>query len=269
MNRHFRQPKPKLFRGFGIRVPIVDLQALRTLVRDALDQAFAGNVSAAATWVRLELEKLGIEGGLSQPTLQRVVSGKLPRSTVKESTFLGLVALVDPVIPGGHERLLDAILPPPGRQRLKEFDAFCDRSKLATTAARRLARGQILRSMRENAPRAFRSLERLIRAREHSKEAERLALDRVVEPFVLSADGGGIERAWGELGEPEKENYVKVALKREEILLKRDNDLRRAQRTQPEAGNRFLDALSEPSAARRRRLLRRRHSDAVIGTSPG
>ncbi len=259
MNRHFRQPKPKLFRGFGIRVQLVDLQDLRTLVSESVDVEFGGNVTAAATWARRQLQKLGFAGGLSQPTLQRLVSGKLQRLTVKESTIYGLMVLVGLVGPDGEERLWRAILPRPGRERLKEFYSFCDRRKLATSAARRLARGKVLTSMRHSAPRAFRRFERIVRAHEHSKEAVNLAFDRVAEPFVLSAEGGGIERAWSELSEAEKKNYVTVALKREEVLLSRDEDLRRAQRTQPEAGNRFLDALSEPSAARRRRLLRRRH----------
>lgn len=57
-----------------------------------------------------------------------------------------------------------------------------------------------------------------------------LARWRAVAPLLASEDSGGIERGWPELkASGELGPYLKVALKREEILLNRQPDLERAQ----------------------------------------
>ena len=58
-----------------------------------------------------------------------------------------------------------------------------------------------------------------------------LALYRAVEPLCDSADTGGVERTWEEMDEAgHLRSYLKVALKREELLMDRERDLIRIRR---------------------------------------
>lgn len=57
-----------------------------------------------------------------------------------------------------------------------------------------------------------------------------LAIVRALEPLLATLDTGGVERGWRELDQRgELERYLKVALRREEILLNRAPDVERAQ----------------------------------------
>lgn len=204
------------------RVLIADRDALAAIILDVVGSKFDGNISAAARWVRDELDPT--LGRLSQPTLQRLSKGT--SQSIEELTVWGLVALV------GQEnlkRLGWTILSPSARERLDEFESVCSRRGLGSSEQRKHFRDRLLEQMRGDHDAEFGKFDRTVRASGHSTMAVDLALDRVVEPFVLAREGGFIEREWDELSEPERRKYVKCALKREIILLTRPPDLRRAQ----------------------------------------
>ena len=204
------------------RVLIADRDALAAIILDVVGRRFDGNISAATRWVRDELDPT--LGHLSQPTLQRLSKGT--SRAIEEQTLWGLVALVGQE---NFKRLGWTILSRSARERLDEFESFCARRGLGRPQDRKHLRDRLLDQMRRDHNAEFGKFDRMVRKSGHSTMAVGLALDRVVEPFVLAREGGFIEREWDEMSEPEMRNYVKYALKRETILLSRPPDLERAQ----------------------------------------
>src|SRR5262249_3489152 len=90
-------------------------------------------------------------------------------------------------------------------------------------------------------PEEFVRFDRVVDARGHSPEAIDLAYDRMAGPFLAASECGYIEREWMELESDQQRSYLRAAVKRETLLLERDNDLTRAQSAN--SGGELLHAL--------------------------
>jgi hypothetical protein len=239
-------------------VPLAHRDTLAHLIDQAIREQHRGNTNGAWKSIEQDIERYCREQGeprfasLSRPQLHKLRYGQRP--SIGEAALWWLMFLIP-----DYEALFNTVHSPEARELLRLGNTFFEQRPLARSAERKEARRKVLEAMRASFPEAFEQFYKFVRGKSHLEETVALALDRVVEPFVLAGETGGIDREWDEMDATEKQGYVRSALQRERIFLTRDNDLRR---TQIKGMNWFLDALAEPTVSRRRRFLRRRGADA-------
>lgn len=221
------------------RLTIVHPPRLGSLIRQAVDARFDGNVQRAAAKI-----------GISQPTLSRLVSGKEKKA--RASTIDALRKL----IPYGKRGELEAtVLSQEAQQRLREYDRWMKREREYWSGIDhvRAAEGddgkeiaqrkvmyrlnekrKLLDHFRRQFPDLFDSFDAFLTRKQHFTSRAELAYGRIIGPLLLKGIGtGSVERTWQELDEVELKQFINAGMNRERILLKRPTDVQRAQDPPP------------------------------------
>jgi hypothetical protein len=230
-----------LKRAKGRHYKIQDRAELSALIGEAVARDHDGSRNRAAK-----------DSGLPHSTLKRYHDGRGP--FVRHETLDKLRQLIGPV---GLGRLEKAVLTPTATDALLAFDRWLreeTRSTLVGTVRQagllfagtsELDHQKAIYSAQDRAEQLeqlcgrwqkryaheFARLKKQLVARGHFKPRARLAFLRVLAPLLDSSDSAGIERSWSELTETERRMFVRAGVTREVILLRRENDVQRAQDT--------------------------------------
>jgi hypothetical protein len=229
-----------------------DRDLLAQVIADVVEHTHEGSLRAGVLATNREIERRGRRTGAqrqaghaSLPVPTKVDYATIWRALRKQSdrlqapTFAWLIHFVGPA---RKARLEEAVISPLAqwlldRHRTWAKGAFARlvgehsssvlRAALAAPGARSgrigLLLGEMLRANPEEMVR-FRA-----RTRSHSEERTQLAQLQLVAPFLDAGPLDGLERRWEELGAAERKRYVRLTLRREELLLDRSADVQRAQ----------------------------------------
>jgi hypothetical protein len=229
-----------------------DRDLLAEVIADVIEQTYAGSLRAGVLATNQEIERGGRRRGVQRtggpawlPAPTKVDYATIWRALHKQSdrlqapTFAWLIHFVGPE---RKARLEEAVVSPLAqwlldRHRTWAKAAFARlageqsssvlRSALAALGARSGRFDLLVREMVKANPEEmvrFRA-----RTRSHSEERTQLAQLQLVAPFLDTGSRDGLERRWEEMGVAERKRYVRLTLRREELLLDRSPDVQRAQ----------------------------------------
>lgn len=214
----------------------------RTLVGQLV--AHHGSMAAAAAAFRKyarhpHRDIKDVDLAVSQPTLSRIISGKEQRVTWRVFFALkihGLHAGIDGDWAG-------AVFSPAARQALDQYYEWwhAERRRINPSGRALYRLEDKLRAWDDGPRSASQLLEGFRRWLTHEhpligtdRIRHRMAIARALEPLLVADRAGGLERTAEELHRAGQLNaYVRVAIEREKILLRREPDARRAQKLFP------------------------------------
>lgn len=218
------------------------------MLREVVDTKFNKNAARAAKSV-----------GLDQPQFFAILNGQ--RSMLQAKTFEALERL----LPSIRRPLLGAFVSPTGEEGVNAYLQWVGEARRSLMAgrpywlrngerwflrvraprgySRKLAAADALIAEIDRTP-AFSAhlndLRKVGRSNGHPNERIKLAEYRVVEPLLAAPESYYVERAWAELSDGEKSRYLRSSCKREEILLRRPNELQRVQEFEHLSRSAFL-----------------------------
>jgi hypothetical protein len=229
-----------------------DRDLLAEVIADVIEHTYAGSLRAGVLATNREIERGGRQRGVSRPggpawlpAPTKVDYATIWRALHKQSdrlqppTFAWLIHFVGPT---RRARLKEAVVSPLAqwlldRHRTWAKGAFARlageqsssvlRTALAGLGARSGRIGVLLGEMLRANPQEM--LRFRTRTRSHGEERTQLALLQLAAPFLDAGSPDGLERGWEEMGVAERKRYVRLTLRREELLLDRSPDVQRAQ----------------------------------------
>ena len=221
-----------------------DPRRLAGLIVEEVNRRFGGNASAAHRDTQARARRKPGQPSLGGPQFHRLIHGDLKR--IRRATVRWLVCLLPD---RRHYDLQETLLSPASQTFLGDYQGWLSRRMPVYVSLNgpvaawqfRHSRGreetgefwdEVGRTLCSDWVRKYRSelrpLEQMLKDRPVPPHRERLLWRRMVDP-LLAHSFGGIERGWDELTDQEKRAFVKASVRRECIMLKRADDIERAQ----------------------------------------
>jgi plasmid maintenance system antidote protein VapI len=240
---------------YKVTRPKAPREAGRVIIADR--EVFGRQLSAAVLGRYGSVNAAAQDLGIPQPVLSRLINKK--HISVTTGTWRRLEPLI-----GEDAAALLAILPPFAQRSQRAWQQWveAESQRIISGASERVRRAKWrdLRALRVRMEEetALAYIVTKIGELQNQDRAE-LSRRRIFEPLLQAGEAGWIERNGGELTAAEFCRFVKAGWAREEILLRRENDLPRAQ---------MSEALSLTALAARTGLKARvavTHDSAVRG----
>jgi hypothetical protein len=244
---------------------VADRDLLAQVIAAAVERRYAGSLRAGVIATNRELKgrsRRSLASGKSTApkevdyaTVWRAMRKRSPR--LKASTFAWLRRLVGPE---GKDQLDEAVISPVAQWLLTKQVAWESESLnrlavyrrgslltavLAAGRAQSGRMGELLAQMLKANPSEL--LRFRARTQSHRDERTQLALLSLLAPFLDAGSLEGVERRWEELRPTERKRYVRLTLRREELLLNRSSDVQRAQEIEARM---MREDVSRPSKPR-------------------
>lgn len=205
---------PRITRG---RILVADREAFAKQLRIAISAKYP-SVNAAASHLKMK-----------QPVLSRLLNKK--HASIAAATWQKLQRLI-----GEDQQTLSAVLPPFAQRARRTWCVWVttesDRILGSNSDRVRRTKRQDLRALRRRMEKE-RSLSFIVSKLEQFPNEDRaeLARRRILEPLLQAHESGWVERNGWELTTSEFCHFVRAGWKREEILLRREGEIPRSQKS--------------------------------------
>jgi hypothetical protein len=176
--------------------------------------------------------------GISQPHFTRLVNGGAGRRINRSLVLSAERVLYSQVLPSNRDRyqklwrdLWGSVIGWEATDLLRKHDDWLQGKLRPYYTGNFYRHDFVLRQLREDSGYCgyFSGFDKAAAA--HKPLRIELALQRVAEPLVAGEETNGVERTWEEMDEAKDLGpYLRAALRREELLLRRAPDMQRAQK---------------------------------------